>query len=819
MKTLLLFLPILVLSFHSAYAQHSLRGVVRDAETGEALQFANVWIENSHKGTTTDREGRFVLQLGAGDHTVVASYIGYTSSRRTVRLPAESAQNFSLSQTSIEMPTVTVTPGDNPALAIIRKAIAAKEVRKEKLQNYHLTSHTKLSVRVEGALESMMSSDGSSVTITSTVGEDSTSTATDSTGRPLPILLESQTEAWWAKPDLYKEVIKARKQSAMIPTQGNIMISAFFITDLSADDMELGEGMPLVLPISERGLDSYYYRLIGTTTLDSTTLHMIEISPLDEDDPLLEGMIYIADGSWSLSMADVRINDAGLPTLFDAIGFRQHFRRFDGDFWMPVDVLVEASIDVPIVDIKLDIDGMSVLQDYSINEAINEEIFDRTRIKVLKEADERDSTYWLSHQKIPNTPEEQLAYRKADTVKMKMDSVKYSVGLTDFVMGGMTGSDDARFTFPGVLSLYRFNRVEGHALYGDFGLNMPESPLRHLDAGLGYGFSDERVKYHFGAWVALFDSPELTLSAERYYRRDFIDAANDAAGEMFVTLFNLTDKFDYRDYFYRDGWSARLAYDPLLLFPMSIRVAEDRYYNAMVNTDWSIFAGDKTYRDNPPINEGRIRSVTGSLSFDNRDFIDNAGEIMRFGARNHIPTITAGWHEADIDGDTWNIRTLGGRLNGTFSLGRIGVTSYRFAGDYADGALPAQMLYNLQGSMNWLTWPNRFRTLGFREFGGDRRVTAYFSHSFRDWLFRLSNIPYLDTSGWELRLFASGGWTEMSAETQTLQTVDVRATGPVFWEAGFSIERIFSVFHVDLAWRLNHFRDGENFYVGLGFGF
>lgn len=818
MKTLITLNLLLVLLLSTSYAQHSLRGVVRDAETGEALQFANVWIENSHKGTTTDRNGRFVLQLRSGSHTVVASYIGYTSSRRVIVLPAEGDVEFALRQTSIEMPTVTVTPGDNPALAIIRNAIAAKDVRRERLQNYHLTSHTKLSVRVEGALESMMSSDGGSVTITSTVGEDST-VATDSTGRPLPILLESQTEAWWAKPDLYKEVIKARKQSAMIPSEGNIMISAFFITDLSADDMEIGEGVPLVLPISERGLDSYYYRLIGTTSMDSTTLHMIEISPLDEDDPLLEGMIYIAEGSWSLSMADVRVNDAGLPTLFNALSFRQHFRRFADDFWMPVDVLVEAYIDIPIFNMKFDIDGMSVLQDYVINESINEEIFDRTRIKVLKEADERDSTYWLTHQKIPNSPEEVLAYRKADTVKMKMDSLQYNVEISDFVLGGMTGSDAAQFTFPGVFSLYRFNRVEGHALYGDFGLRMPELPLRYVNAGLGYGFSDERLKYHFSSTVSLFSSPELILTAQRYYGRDFIDAADDPAGELFVTLFNLTDKFDYRDYFYRDGWSVLLAYDPFLLFPMSVRVADDRFYNAAVNTDWSIFASDKTYRVNPAINEGRIRSVTGQLSFDARDFIDNAGDIMRIGSRNHIPTVTAGWHEADIAGETWNIRTLGGRLRGAFDLGRIGITSYRFAGDYADGALPTQMLYNLQGSMNWLTWPDRFRTLGFREFGGDRRVTAYFSHSFRDWLFRLSNIPYLDTSGWELRLFATGGWTEMSDQTRALQTVDVDETGPVFWEAGFSIERIYGVFNVDFAWRLNHYRDGENFYIGLGFGF
>ncbi|MDT8323427.1 MAG: DUF5686 family protein [Bacteroidota bacterium] len=802
----------------SLHAQQRVTGTVFDAGSGEALQFANVWVKDSHTGTTTDRNGRFTLQLPRGNHTIVASYIGYRSRTQSIEIPGSSDITFRLTQQNIEMPTVEFSPDDNPALRIIRRAIEAKEQRAERLQNYSLTSHSKLRVYVRGAMESMMSSGGNGVRVTATVGDsdDSTATESDSTGRPLPILLESQTEAWWAKPDRYKEVIKARKQSAMIPSQTNLMISAFFIVDFSRDEFQLSEGVPVPGPISERGLDTYYYRLLGETTLDDSRLHMIKFHPLNENDPGFEGTIYIADSSYSLSMVDLRVNDAALPAFFDTIAFKQHFRRFEDDFWMPVDVVVDAGIDIALVDIQIEIEGLSVLQDYRINQQINEDFFDRTRIKVLPEADERDSSYWMAHQKIPNTEEEERAYLKADTVKLQLDSARYRVGIMDFVGGGTTGSDDAQFSFPGLLSLFRYNRVEGHALDGDFRLSMPEFPLRVVNAGAGYGFDDERFKYRIGAWTTFFSSPALWLSAERHYERDFIDSHNDPAGELLVTLFNLLDRYDYRDYFYRDGWSATLSYDPWMLFPMSVRYAEDRYYNAHTLGDWSIFNTDREYRSNPSINEGSIRSVTGTLQFDDRDFIDNAGEISRIGTRNHTPTLLAAWHDVDVDAQQWNILSLGARLDGRFNLGLTGETSYRLAGDFADDALPAQMLYNLQGSMNWLTWPDRFRTLGFREFGGDRRVTAYFSHNFRDWLFRASRIPLLKDSGWSLRLFASGGWTQMSPETRALQPVDVRETGPVFWEAGFSIENIFAIFRFELAWRLNHYRDEENFYIGIG---
>lgn len=811
-----------------AAAQQRITGVVRDAESGEPLQFANIWIKDSQKGTTSDRDGRFTILLDPGTYDVVVSYIGYDSESRRVRVPGAGKLDFALRQKSIEMPAVEVTPDDNPALRIIRLAIEAKEKRRERLRNYSLTSHTKLSVRVEGALEGM-SADGESASMRIGIGGGGDDDSNEDTGsdadaakqdsaRPLPILLETQTEAYWTRPDRYKEIVTARKQSAMIPSQANFMISAFFIIDFSADELSFGQGVPVPGPISERGLDSYYYRLVGETVLDSTTIHQIEISPLADSEPLLEGTIYIADGTWALSMVDVRLNDAAMPQFFSDLAFRQNFRLFDDEFWMPVDVAVDADIDVPVVNVGVGIEGLSVLQDYRINRKINEDFFDRTRIKILKEADERDSAYWETHKMIPTTEEEERAYLRADTVKMQLDSLQYAVGFGDFLFGGSTGSDDAIVSFPGIISLYRFNRVEGHALDGDVRLSLPASPLRSVFAGAGYGFSDERLKYRFGGRMQFFNSPSLVIGAARYFERGFIDSNRDPAGESLVTLFNLLAKYDYRDYFYRDGWRLRASYDPFLLFPMTVTYRDDRFYNAVKNTDWSVFRQSWKFRGNPAVNEGRIRSVTAAISFDNRSFIDNAGEIMRFGSRNHTPTLLAGMHKADIAGDSWDILTLGGRLSGDFNFGLIGELSYRFAGDWTADPLPTQMLYNLQGSMDWLTWPRRFRTLDFREFGGDRRATARFTWNFRDWIFRATNIPLLEDTGWMLELFASGGWTRISDDTRVLQTVDVTETASVFWETGFSIKNILSVLQVDLAWRLNHFRDGRNFYFGIGLG-
>jgi hypothetical protein len=843
LRVILLLIAFILCSMQLS-AQRQLQGTVTDAESGDPLQFANVWVQGSHKGTTSDRQGRFTLALEPGEYRIVASYIGYRSQTKTVIVPADAELRFSLRQSTFEMPSVEVTPGDNPALRIIRKAIEMKEQRRERLQNYSLTSHSKLLVRLTGAMEGMVegSDDGRRVKISTSVEdnednpeqadgtgqadgtEQPTSTAqVDTTekadsSRTLPIILETQTEAYWAAPDSYKEIITARKQSAMIPSQGNIMISQFFIVDFSADDFRFSDRAPVPGPISERGLSSYYYRLIGTTELDDTKIYQIEISALSESDPLFEGMIYIADSTYALSMVDLRLNEAALPTMFDSIAFRQHFRLFDGEFWQPVDVVVNAVIGIPIVNIGIDMQGFSVLQDWRINQQINEDFFDRTRIKVLKEADERDSTYWAANAKIPTNDEEQRAYVRADSVKLALDSVKYQIGFMNFLSGGTTGSDDVQFTFPGLVGLYHFNRVEGHALSGAFSFHMPEFPLRYVNMSGGYGFNDERLKYSFGGAISLTGSPALQLSARRYYKLDFIDSGNNPLGATGTTLSSMLWKYDPHDYYYRDGWSASVYHDALFLFPSSVTVRHDRFHNAVNNSNESIFRRDWRYRDNPPINEGSIFSVSGEITLDARDFIDNAGELRRFGSRNHVPTVGLGWHDADLEGAQWSYVTWLARLDGNFDFGVPGIFTYRLAGDGADGALPAQTLLNLQGSMNYIADGRRFRTLDFREFGGDRRVTAMFTYSFRDWLFRAAGIPLLDGSGIGLEFFASGGYATMTAATRALQPVPVTAAKTPFWEAGFGLDNILGLLRVDFGWRLNHFREGRNFFFGVNAG-
>ncbi len=57
--------------------QGTLAGLLVDAETGEALIGANAIVKGTAIGTATDVDGRYRLQVVAGLHALVFSYIGY----------------------------------------------------------------------------------------------------------------------------------------------------------------------------------------------------------------------------------------------------------------------------------------------------------------------------------------------------------------------------------------------------------------------------------------------------------------------------------------------------------------------------------------------------------------------------------------------------------------------------------------------------------------------------------------------------------------------------------------------------------------------
>ena len=144
MKLLFFLLIVFVTSTTLFSQQFFIRGNVKDEASHTPLPYANIRVLNSTIGTTANKSGDFELKLPSGKYRLTASYIGYNSDTVNINLNDNlSGINFILPQTEINLPAITVLPGINPALEIIRKAIARKEERNKKLLSYEFEAYTK----------------------------------------------------------------------------------------------------------------------------------------------------------------------------------------------------------------------------------------------------------------------------------------------------------------------------------------------------------------------------------------------------------------------------------------------------------------------------------------------------------------------------------------------------------------------------------------------------------------------------------------------------------------------------------------------------
>ncbi|HEX4956969.1 MAG TPA: carboxypeptidase-like regulatory domain-containing protein [Lacibacter sp.] len=77
MKTILSIILCLVSLFTSAQSSFYIKGKVLDDSTGTPLDGASVLCQNTTKGTVTDKEGLFRMELPAGGHILVVTYTGF----------------------------------------------------------------------------------------------------------------------------------------------------------------------------------------------------------------------------------------------------------------------------------------------------------------------------------------------------------------------------------------------------------------------------------------------------------------------------------------------------------------------------------------------------------------------------------------------------------------------------------------------------------------------------------------------------------------------------------------------------------------------
>ena len=123
------FLLLLLLTTVNLFAQKgNIRGFVYEKESGEPVMFCNVFLEGTTIGTATDINGMYnISKVNAGNYILVATYIGYDTTKADISLRGEQilTQNLEIREAAVKLNEVTIS-GEREEMRTEVKAAAIK---------------------------------------------------------------------------------------------------------------------------------------------------------------------------------------------------------------------------------------------------------------------------------------------------------------------------------------------------------------------------------------------------------------------------------------------------------------------------------------------------------------------------------------------------------------------------------------------------------------------------------------------------------------------------------------------------------------------
>jgi hypothetical protein len=460
---------------------------------------------------------------------------------------------------------------------------------------------------------------------------------------------------------------------------------------------------------------------------------------------------------------------------------------------------------------KIGFELNTILYDYKVNGEINDDLFNKAVITVLPQADNKDSIFWSRIQSIPNTTEEQIAYKRIDSVE---NVPRKFLDNFSFLSTRIDLAEHLSISAP--LGMYHFNSIEGHAL--DFGIFLDNAFKERMNSSLrfSYGFSDKKLKEGLSSEYLLGDYRTTRISVDAFNKLSVLFENSDDYNELTSTLLALLSKYEYRDYFYSKGFNLNLSGDVFPILSLKAGFINQADKNAVNRSNFSFFARDRTYRINSPVNEVKVNAFSGGFKIDFRDYIEDGFTRRRITRNNTYITFEGDVTYSNtrllnsgLDFNKYDFNVSGG-LN-TFKSANL---NFQLDGKFNKGTLPYQWLYSVPGNINLASKRFTFRTLNVNEVIGENAITLFFEHNFRDEIFKWLRIP--GVRDWEIQLntFFNSALSNVGSQTQSYIPFQSKEFKHLFYEAGFGIGHVLFPIQIEFSWKLNY-RGENNFRVSL----
>lgn len=534
-KTRIFFSFLFLLFSHLAWAG-TVSGKITD-ETNEGLPFVSVYLKGTTQGVTSNKEGKYSIELSSGNNELIFQFIGYKTHAENVKIESDEQKiilNVKMESQPYEIAEVTVNAtAEDPAYEVMRKAIKMRKYYLDQVQSYSCNVYIKGLQRVTSYPKKFMGFD------VNAEGDIDPKTG-------IFYLSESVSKYFFKQPDKVHEVMVSSKVSG-----GSKAFSYNRTSDLLLNfyenvvNVQVVSKRGFVSPIAEGAMFYYNYHLAGTFYENGKAINKIQVLPKRKHDPVFRGYIYITDNTWRIHSTDLYlIKDAGIEVV-DTLRINHVYlpvktASASDDVWMLFSNKLTFSFSIfafkgngmylsilskynvkPDFSAKNPFPSQTVSQNVSPPVTVTKKELKQKKqeekkenkpfstgemMKVNDDANKKDTVYWMEMRPVPLTSEESLDYRKKDSIEVIHDSKPFLDSVdkktnkfkpTDFLFGY---SYDNRFkkrttTFSPLIENVQFNTVQGWVAAAEMEIHKKFE----LEKGLyktisaSYGFSDKRI--------------------------------------------------------------------------------------------------------------------------------------------------------------------------------------------------------------------------------------------------------------------------------------------------------------------------------------
>lgn len=593
--------------FFSSIAFSQIKGTISDSQ-GLPLARVSVFVEGTYNGTSSNDLGQYEIYFkNPGSVILVFQSIGYQTKKIKLEYNSQVIiQNIQLASEDLKLTEIVVKTAENPALAVIKKAIASRKANASLTSKFTADFYSRGIFKIKDAPKKILGQK---------IGDFNG--ALDSTGSGIVYLSETVSKISFQKPDKLKETIVASKVSGQ---DNGFSFNTARQTGYDFYDNTVEFAVKMISPIADNAISYYKYKLEGTfQDVKNQMINKIKVTPRRDSEPVFEGFIYIVEDSWAIYAVDLTIKGYRMQQDFlDTLTLKQNFAyNIDNKIWsknsQSIDFVAGA------FGIKFNGKFSYVYTNYEFLNQFEKRTFTNEIVSFAENASKKNEDFWLKNRPIPLTIEEGRDYIRKDSIKTLRESQKYLDSIdaknNKFTfMSPLTGYSKRNsfkkneFRFDGLVNIGagNFNTVQGYNLETGFGYrnykdNETKGQIFDISTKLNYGFAEDRFRATGNIYYKFNNQNYAYLNISGGVKVNQFNDSNPISG-IVNSVSSLFFKDNYAKFYNKEFAAIQFGRDIANGINLNAKVEYQQRKPLFNNTDYSIIKNDDPYLSNNPLN-------------------------------------------------------------------------------------------------------------------------------------------------------------------------------------------------------------------------